>query len=116
MILSQVEYFLNSWSVGTPKIFFYTDHEFIKDYLKIYKMEDFTFLVDGESTRQLKNSQILYKEEIIKLLCQDQLSELFDIGKTPRELKTGGCSCGSWIFGSNYPHTDWCDSRKWWTP
>lgn len=105
--------FLYLWQDGTYKNFMYTDHEFIKEYVRILKSDSQVYLIDGTSTTLINKKQMLNKEEIEKLLHKDFLQEVHTSYKSPRELKTGGCNCGSWIFGVEYPHSSWCDIYDW---
>ncbi len=117
MLPTEVDGFLDRWPEGYFKVFFYTDGEFIKEYVKIMKSDREVYLVDGSSTVSLtKNkSQVLDKELLSKMLSKNELQELLDLGKSPTELKTGGCQCGSWSKGLNYPHSDWCPLyNAWW--
>lgn len=113
MAPNDVEKFLTTWYEGTSKTFFYTDREFIKEYVKIVKMDKEDYLIDGSSTSMINRKHRLTKEEIASLLSKDYLDEIATLFKTPQELKTGNCSCGSWVFGVQYPHTDWCDIKGW---
>lgn len=117
MLPTDIEGFLYRWPEGYFKVFFYTDGEFIKEYVKLMKSDSETYLVDGSSTCSLtkSSSQILEKEALIKMLSKNELQEILDLGKSPTELKTGGCECGSWSKGLNYPHSDWCPLyNAWW--
>lgn len=113
MTPNETTHFLYLWQEGTFKTFFYTDHEFMREYVKIMKSDNDVYLVDGSSTTMINTKQILNKEEMERMLHKDFLEEIPTFYKSPRELKTGGCCCGSWALGVNYPHASWCDIFKW---
>lgn len=113
MLGSDIDWFLGLWHIGEYRIFRYTEKP-IAEYVKIMRSSKEVFLIDGSSTVfNLGEKQYsLTLEEFVALMSKDLLQEVLFSSKSPRELKTNGCECGSWSLGANYPHASWCPLNK----
>lgn len=99
------------WNIRQCKIFKYTDHCFVNEYVEIERLDDSTFKCLQSSTIDLG---VMNKDQMLVLFIKNNLMMLtYDQnGKTPRVLKTGSCSCGAWITVNPEHHSDWCDKHK----
>lgn len=108
MLTTDLEVFMSAWSEESKKTFCYTDREYIKEYVVLLKKEGFFYIQEESTVSRIQKNKILKTDEVEKLLKNDFLKEVTEWWKTPTELKTGNCECGSWVFGPEYPHADWC--------
>lgn len=113
MLINEVDEFLDRWNKEDSKGFKYLDYGlFIVEYLVITKKDADLYIIDPRSTCNEKDFN--YKE-IHTLLCRDKLI-LYD-GGSPyvdfKRVKTGGCTCGSWVLGKDYPHDRNCSLYRW---
>lgn len=115
MLKSDAELLINSWWVSSAKVFRYIREFLFDEYILIYKKSSEEFRVDPTSTFQLPDMDL---ETISKMLQRGELIYFSDprFGETPREIKTGGCDCGTWWM-KEAKHASWCylvtKGKKW---
>ena len=110
---SDAEDRLRLWFVGDKKIFKYVRFLAPTEYVVYIKDSDNKFrALPDVSTYEMED---LDAEEFSKLLMMQELvfDREFQYGSDTHGLKTGNCSCGSWILPDNeYLHTEGCRKHK----
>ena len=112
MMPSKVNDILDNWSIDITRSFKHKCYSLYgPEYLVIRRVEPELFQVDKDrSTIDLGK---ITKKELTQMLSCDIL-EPIDTYTTYsyKGTKGNGCSCGSWIMGESYPHSDGCIKYK----
>lgn len=101
---SEANELLDGWELEKGKVFEYRGHWFDQEMLVIFKKGDDLFEVDWDKST-LKEGPY-NRSDFYRLLVQDLLIEkpYQSIHSNYKEERTGGCTCGSWRLGKDYPH------------
>lgn len=103
---SECEEFFDYWAEGSSKVFSYREEFLPTDYLCIRKEKEY-IIIEQNTSRNLKE---LDKDKIIELMAKEELK--FEVGYSSymvmMDLKTGGCTCGSFILGKDTHHDSMC--------
>lgn len=114
MLRSDAEDFLKRWSFVDKKVFLYK-YPLAPDEYVVFSRDrnnDVYMAHHGDSTYKMKDLDF---NEFARLLIIGELRYLQDHnwGTNAKNMKTGGCNCGSWILRDNeYMHDVKCPRYK----
>lgn len=105
MLRSEVDSFIEDWSVGLCRIFKFKQEFMPDDYLLIKRDSLDMFTIDLTSTTIIPDMD---REGLTKMMTQETLKFYSSpIWADLREIKTNGCTCGGWILRTP-SHSDIC--------
>ncbi len=110
MRLSDAEFFWDSWQIGFSKVFSYKTEFVPIDYICIKKEKD-NLIIEQNTSKTLVD---VTKDIILDLMCRELLRSepSYSAYMSMVDLKTGSCTCGSWILSYDSRHEDWCYLNK----
>lgn len=105
--------FLNEWSNGTHRVFYYYTYMYKKPDIVILKREN-KDLFTCNASKSTTGLQPMTRSEIYNILCSSRLVFLKD-GEAWKDYRSEanpkGCSCGAWKTEFPKQHYDWCDVK-----
>lgn len=107
---SEVDDYYDSWINGVIRVFSLHTEFLPTDYLAIKKEID-GLIIEQNTSRVLLH---LDKDILIDLMCKETLKAQPNYGSymIMVDLKTGNCTCGSWITGPDAHHDSICAKEK----
>lgn len=109
---SEAETYYDNWSNCVTRVLSYHQEFIPTDYLAVKKDND-ELIIEQNTSRTLKE---LTKEILLDFMCKEILKPEpnYSSYMSMIDLKTGGCSCGAWILGSDTHHEHNCKlNTKW---
>lgn len=116
MTKDDVRNLMISWGTNETRVFAWPRPMVPTEYISFRRQQDYDtgtihFFQDLEaSTKSLSGKKTMSSPEMEGLILKEGLEfhSIMYYSTNVKTLKTGGCECGSFVFGPTYPHSRGC--------
>lgn len=111
MLLSEVDLHIEDWPIGQKRTYKYRMNLTVPHFITLIRESKSLFKsVEGKDYSTYLFKGPLNREELFKELGSERLIYISEWNGwfDPVRLRTGGCECGSYQYGLDYPHSRWC--------